>query len=417
MRRRVLWLDATANLLRTADLAGIRRLLELARDSGLTTVVVDVKPTSGEVLYPSDVAPVLGGREGRGGAVAFDRLEAAVTVAREVGLELFASVNVFVEGVVLDGRLRGAILLGERKDWEVVAQRPDGSITPLTQVPGERWAFVNPADPDVQHHELAVIEEIVRRYPVAGIILDRARYPGMVGDFSETTRRLLEREVGERITRWPQAVFEYSPDEPGTLRLSSGAHVRPGPYLGAWLHLRARTIKEFIQMTRRRLGQLRSDALLGVYAGSWYPIYYELGVNWANPEVKDALEAIEQPVRSLLSETYTSTGYAPDLDLFISGNYYPDVLVAEAGEKPFWMTVQGAAEMVSRVTGRIRPVYGGLYLEQYRDRPGDLARAIRVCLESSDGVMLFDTCHIEQYGWWDLVARALQGGGAMSTQA
>ena len=411
MRRRILWLDATANLSRTATRDGVRRIFDKARESGFTTVVVDVKPTSGEVLYPSRVAPRLR-RWGSGIELAEDHdlLSAAVDAGRETGLEVFAGINVFVEGAIHDGRLRGAILADPRRaSWEVVAYHAAGaSLGPLTSFPGEQSAFVNPADPAVQQHELAIIEEIVAGYPVAGIVLDRTRYPGMVGDFSETTRRLLERYVGSAIRRWPQDVFTYADDgAPGALALSSGHRVQPGPYLGAWLELRANIIRQFMEAARARLKAVRPDALLGVYAGSWYPIYYELGVNWANPSAPRALELIDERVRPLIPAGYGATGYAPVLDLFLSGNYYPDVFESEAGSKPWWMTVQGAARLVSEVTGRVRPVYASLYLEQFRGRPEAARSAVQVCLEASDGVMLFDTCHIEAFGWWRLVKEAL----------
>ena len=410
MRRHILWLDATANLGRTVPPDGVERIFDRARQSGFTTVVVDVKPTSGEVLYPSRIAPRL--RDWGGVEVPADRdlLAAAIDAAQKTGLEVFAGINVFVEGAVHQGRLRGAILADPRRSsWEVVAYHPKAAeLGPLTRFPGEQWAFVNPADPDVQEYELAIIEEIVRDYPVAGIVLDRARYPGMVGDFSETTRRRLQRHVGEPVRRWPQDVFAYAEDEaPETVLLSSGHRIRPGPLLGPWLELRASVIREFMEAAAARLKSARPGALLGVYAGSWYPIYYELGVNWANPSISQALERIDERVRPLLPAGYGRTGYAQVIDLFLSGNYYPDVFESEAGPKPWWMTVQGSARLVDEVTGRVRPVYAGLYLEQYRGRPEAARAAVQVCRQSSDGVMLFDTCHIEAFGWWELVKEAL----------
>lgn len=411
MRRSVLWLDATANLNRTATRDGVRSIFERARDSGFTTIVVDVKPTSGEVLYASRVAPRL--RHWGSGielAADYDLLGVAVDPAQETELEVFASINVFVEGAVHGGRLRGALLADPRRSaWEVVAYHPKGAtLGRLTTFPGEQWAFVDPGDPAVQEYELAIVEEIARSYPVAGIVLDRTRYPGMVGDFSETTRKRLERHVGEAIRRWPQDVFIYTAHTaPGALPLSSGGWILPGPHFGAWLELRASTIRDFMEAARACLQAARPGASLGAYAGSWYPVYYELGVNWANPSLPRAHEHVEERVRALLPATYARTGYAEVIDLFLSGNYYPDVFEEEAGARPWWMTVQGAARLVNEVTGRVRPVYGSLYLEQFRGRPEAARAAVRVCLETSDGVMLFDTCHIEAFGWWHLVREAL----------
>ena len=61
---RVLWMDATANLQRLSTRDGISAVFEKCRKANINTVVVDVKPLSGHVLWPSQVAPPL--KEWRG---------------------------------------------------------------------------------------------------------------------------------------------------------------------------------------------------------------------------------------------------------------------------------------------------------------------------------------------------------------
>lgn len=415
MRRRILWLDATANLSRTATRDGVRRIFDKARESGFTTIVVDVKPTSGEVLYPSRVAPRLRHwKDGLELPESYDLLGTAVEVAEGVGLELFAGLNVFVEGCVQDGRLRGAILADSRRAaWRVVEYHP-------MQDP---WVFVNPALPEVQAYELGIIEEVVRAYPVAAVVLDRARFPGIYADFSHCTRQMLEQRVGGRVCRWPEDVYRYTAGPTnGAIRTSSGNWILPGPFFGPWLELRASTIRQFVASVRERIRACRSGALLGIYAGSWYPTYYELGVNWANPALPGSLQYLEESVRSLLPEGYARTGYHDLLDFFISGNYYPrvrveDVATTQLGTNAleaaqtlapvWWASVEGAARLVHEVTGRLRPVYGGLYMEQYRGCPDKAKLAVRACLDGSDGVMVFDTSHVERFGWWGLMKEAL----------
>lgn len=416
MRRHILWLDATANLSRTATRDGVRRIFEKARESGFTTIVVDIKPTSGEVLYPSRVAPRLRHwKDGLELPEGYDLLGTAVETAESVGLELFAGLNVFVEGCVQDGRLRGAVLADPRRAaWRVVAYRP-------RQDP---WVFVNPALPEVQAYELRILEEVVRSYPVAAVVLDRARFPGIYADLGRYTRHLLEERVAVRTRRWPEDVYRYTagPGD-GTIRTSSGDWVLPGPFFGPWLELRAWTIRQFVAAARDRIQTARPGTLLGVYAGSWYPTYYELGVNWANPALRRALEYLEEPVRSLVPEGYPRTGYQDLLDFFISGNYYSQVGEEEVATTPpvdasalepaqtsaavWWATVAGAARLVREVTGHLRPLYGGLYMEQYRDRPDRAKLAVRTCLDGSDGVMVFDASHVERFGWWSLMKEAL----------
>lgn len=97
LQARVLWVDATANLDRITTRDGISDIVARAREAKLTTLVVDVKPVSGHVLYPSKVAPRLTEWRGRH-YPDIDVLQAFLEEGRRAGLEVAASVNTFAEG-------------------------------------------------------------------------------------------------------------------------------------------------------------------------------------------------------------------------------------------------------------------------------------------------------------------------------
>jgi hypothetical protein len=186
-----------------------------------------------------------------------------------------------------------------------------------------------------------------------------------------------------------------------------------------WFFFRALGIKEFFLKARDRIKDVRPEIVFGDYAGSWYPEYYALGVNWASKNYK-----YDFP---LAIESYSETGYAEILDYFTSGNYYEDVYIkdlenkvkanlsmrTEAGQsleyKP-WYSVEGAAKMVNEAVMGATNVYGGLYLLQYYQKPQVLQEAMRTCLELSDGLMLFDLVYIDMYDWWDTIGDVLRGG-------
>lgn len=469
-RRNILWIDATANLPTTHHRDGMAALLDRAATAGFTTVVVDVKPPSGEVLYASRLAPRLeqwepGVELPRG----YDLLAVAVEEARSRGLEVLASLNVFSEGYRQHGRLRGALVADPaRAGWECVAYSAAGlrdaadaglpgaadggtqggiqpamapALAPMTRFHGKDWAFVNPALPEVQEYELALLEEVARSYPVDGVILDRARYSGLDTDFSPASHAAFCRFVGTHTKRWPEDVYGIVPaphafhagagdgqgkperetGEGALLRSSEGVWIRPGPLFGPWLLWRAQVIHDFVAAARRRVKAARADALFGIYAGSWFPSYYELGVNWASSRFRRDAVASPGPV----PPGYEATGYAEELDLFLSGNYYPEVWEEEVtqglpetaqrepGQPPqrtWWYSVAGAARMVRHVTGHVRPTYGSLYLVQYEDHPERLGEAVRACQEGSDGVMIFDSSHLDRLQWWEALGAAIRGG-------
>ena len=285
-------------------------------------------------------------------------------------------------------------------------------IRPITQWADAPHAFVNPILPQVQAYELALMEEIASHYQVDGIVLDRVRYHNVHSDFSPQTKAAFEDFVGKEIENWPEDILKLS-------LVDGKKHIEYGEMAKDWFFFRALGIKEFFLKARDRIKDVRPEIVFGDYAGSWYPEYYALGVNWASKNYK-----YDFP---LAIESYSETGYAEILDYFTSGNYYEDVYIkdlenkvkanlsmrTEAGQsleyKP-WYSVEGAAKMVNEAVMGATNVYGGLYLLQYYQKPQVLQEAMRTCLELSDGLMLFDLVYIDMYDWWDTIGDVLRGG-------
>jgi hypothetical protein len=104
--------------------------------------------------------------------------------------------------------------------------------------------------------------------------------------------------------------------------------------------------------------------------------------------------------------TYPLTGYGDELDFIMTGCYYPEVTKDEAiaNERPAdWYSVEGGIEVSLNALNGKTPVVASLYLRDYENNPGQLLKAIQMCKERSDGVMLFDTSHLNTYKWWDNV--------------
>jgi uncharacterized lipoprotein YddW (UPF0748 family) len=94
---RVLWMDATANLERLSTRAGVAAVLDRCRAARINTVVVEVKPLSGHVLYRSKIAPRL--TQWRGKPYPdFDLLQAMIEEGHRRGLKIHAALDVFSEG-------------------------------------------------------------------------------------------------------------------------------------------------------------------------------------------------------------------------------------------------------------------------------------------------------------------------------
>ncbi len=123
LQGRVMWVDATANLDRITTREGVRDIVIRCKQARLTTIVVDVKPVVGKVLYNSHIAEHLTEWKGKK-YPDFDVLAAFLEEGHTQGLEIAASVNVFSEG----HKYYAVGPAYQRKEWQSVAYNVDRSL-------------------------------------------------------------------------------------------------------------------------------------------------------------------------------------------------------------------------------------------------------------------------------------------------
>ena len=123
LENRVMWIDGTANIARTTSEAGVQDIVQRCKQAGITTLVVDVKPVCGEVLYDSHIAPHLLQWQGKT-YPDFDVLKAFVTEGHKAGLYVYASFNVLGEGHKYYGIGPGY----QHPDWQSIAYVVDRSL-------------------------------------------------------------------------------------------------------------------------------------------------------------------------------------------------------------------------------------------------------------------------------------------------
>lgn len=483
---RLMWLDAEANLMQLSTRAGVAETVRKCKAANINTIIVDVKPLSGLVLYHSKVAPRLTRSGPKHYPPDHDLLRCVLEEGRKAGIPVHAAINVFSEGsqvlgggpalrhthwqcvhyeltrtlrtgdgatipvrvagepyadgeiclygqdmasaeglprgtryVRVDetgmpagfgtatGRPRisapdgGFVLIGCGKagDWlrrayesgttlRIEAERrlvPVGSSAAVHNA-----VFVNPLHAEVRKYEIAVVEEICRNYPVDGLVLDRMRYPNIYADFGELTRRAFERHIGHTVENWPEDIFRI-PTIPGDI-------IR-GPLFGRWLTFRAQVMRDYLLEVRSLVKSIRPKAKLGIYVGSWYPLYYDVGVNWGSPNHSPELE--------WWPEGYQQTGYADLVDYMCTGCYYehPRRKDALAAGRDEWRSVEAAGEESVNAVKDSTFVYGSIYLLQYKGRPKQFLRAVQACLDTTQGCMLFDLCYVRDYRWWDQIKK------------
>lgn len=536
---RVLWIDGTANVFRrirrngtveiqpfTTTREGVAEVVRKSKAARIHTLVVDVKPLSGQVLYKSRFVPRM--TEWQGKPIPdFDVLSAFVEEGHRAGLRVHASINVLSEGhkyyntglayknpdwqsivytvdrglvaanrqrlsvrapgepddpakpmlllndssilggdpapaiglesaesrqeavgsrggtlpgetlyvtINADNRVEGMVdsaLLGDDplvapedgrilavsraqdRDWiarnlktdDVVRFDLQTKLLPIAQAPSEKVAcFVNPLHPAARKHQLDMIREIITNYDVDGIVLDRCRYSNIYNDFSDRTRAAFQQwleaqarrspkpKIPTTLNRWPQDIFAFNP--------VPGEPVVRGPLYNAWLEFRAQVIRDFVAEISRLVRSTKPQIALGAYVGSWYPDYYNVGVNWGSEKTHLRY--------SWMTEQYARTGYIEFLDWITTGCYHPipsrqDARRAGLSERG---SVEYLAELSSWAVANNTFVYAGLFLTEYQNKPEAFARALDAAKRGSQGWMLFDLVYLEEYNWWSLVERA-----------
>lgn len=402
--KKILWVDGSANFGRLNSAEKVNKILDKIVNAGVTDIVVGVKLVSGEVLYPSKYAPQVFNWQGEHRDSTYDYLGTIIPAAHKRGLKVYLCMNTFSEG--WKGKDRGPIY-STHPDWQSQVYTPQGMM-PITKSKKGFAAFVNPIQPQARQYELNIIKELATKYPVEGIVLDRARYNGINSDFTDLSRKTFEKFIGKKVEHWPEDIFTWHQKADGEWE------TKPGKLYKQWLLWRVKVIYDFFKDARDAVKSADPNKEFTTYVGAWYPLYYDVGVNWASKDYdvsKDYDWALPD---------YQKYGYAELLDYLMVGCYFYDVNISELNKRPeaqnrkrpeaglekekkaYWYSVEGSAQIAMKVVMGKIPVYGGLYVQQYKDKndPAQFVKAMKMVQKETDGIMVFDLVHLEKFGWW-----------------
>jgi uncharacterized lipoprotein YddW (UPF0748 family) len=402
---RILWYDATANFERLGTYEGIDEIVARTAAAGFTDVILDVKPLSGEVLYESRYAPRLETLDGFTRPADFDFVGRTIRRAREHGLRIHLNANIFSAGHHWHDT--GPIFT-TNPEWQTIILDENNELTPTTEIRRSYASFTNPARPDVREHQLNVLRELAEFRP-DGVILDRGRYDELYSDFSPESRAMFEQWLGREVQNWPADIMVRTADPSTPVR---------GPLFKPWLEWRASVIHSFVEEAREVVKAVDPGILFGSYVGAWYPVYFDVGVNWASREYDPSQDY------DWATPTYKNYGYAELVDFLMTGNYFVEVtpedlretnerIRLESGalqERDSTFTVESSIRLVDRIVGDATVVLPSLYVEQYHlaGRPERFEPALRTALAMKPGIMLFDLVHLEMHDLWDVVIQAFR---------
>lgn len=400
---RYVWIDAAANF---ADYANseenIRSDMQKIKDAGFTDVIVDVRPTSGDVLFKSTAADPLvrvdawtdRGYVWLDRTASFDYLQAFIDAGHDLGLRVNASINTFVGGYLCPYGLGsdGMLFRDQSKENWASSINAEGGITNTMDLMDDSVdygpKFLNPADDQAQDYVLGIIGDLAG-YDLDGIVLDRCRYDdyGLMSDFSDISRTKFEEYIGRSVSVWPDDV------------MAPGSSSLPGEMSDLflqWLEFRVKVIHDFIVKAADKVYAADPDIRFGVYVGAWYSTYYTSGVNWASPRYDTSRDY------RWASSRYKDYGYADHCDFMFLGAYASTDNIYGHGE---W-TMQGFCEqgrdlLMGDTVFSGGPDIGNSTGWTEGGQDALIPDAIDACITASNGFFVFDLCHIKMYNYWD----------------
>ncbi|MFZ5429104.1 MAG: alpha amylase family protein [Bacteroidota bacterium] len=403
---RYIWIDAAANF---PDFANNRenivRDLTLAKDAGFTDIVVDVRPTTGDVLFATDVvAQVQWLGAWRSGTyqkfvrtATWDYLEAFIEAGHNLGLKVHAGINTFTGGNSNSLGNEGVLYRDPVKsEWATQLLTTNGIVSTLQQGSGQK--FFNPVRDDVQNYLLDLIEDLAAYDGLDGIILDRGRFSDLNSDFSNYTKTRFEEFLGYKVLNFPGDVMA-----PGT-RTGSLPSSLP-VYFKPWLEFRAKTIYDFMAKARTRVKAVNPSISFGVYVGGWYSTYYENGVNWASPDYNTAATYSQWA-----SPNYKNHGYAKLMDVILIGAYASPTRIYGTSE---W-TVQGFCSRAKDLIRKDALVVGGPDVGNGEWATASdavvnnaIIQSVDAAINACDGYFLFDMIHLKNKNQWQYVKQGI----------
>lgn len=264
---RALWVLRTS----LSSPARVRAVVDSARSHGFNTLLVQVRGR-GDAYFESRLEPRAAELSRQPGS--FDPLASTIELARAGGIKVHAWVNVnFVSSAAALPVAREHVV-HRHPEWLMV---PRDLAQPLAAVNPDspaylgrlaRWTraqsaeveglYTSPLVPQAVEHTVAVVRDLVRRYPVDGIHLDYARYPSDRFDYSRAGIRQFVASVRPALSAVQRRELDAAERD--------DLFAYPDALPDDWRRFRIARMSALVQRIRDAVRQERRSAALTVAA-------------------------------------------------------------------------------------------------------------------------------------------------------
>ena len=165
-------------------------------------------------------------------------------------------------------------------------------------------------------------------------------------------------------------------------------------YYKEWWAFRANVITSFVKEVRKEIHSINKKVELEYWAASWIHGIYGQGQNWASPKSDFSLSY------PWGSEAYNESGFAPYLDTFLCGTYLERIYGIDDPE-----SIEYGIARAQRLVGNDCKVFGTIYALNHK---ANIADAVSLCLEKSEGLMVFDIVQVIEMNLWDGIQKGIE---------
>ncbi len=384
---RSLWVSATVNwsLLRTKG--DIKTWVKKIKNYGFNEIILEVKLMEGGVLYESQILPMR--TEYNGITRNYDYLQYFIDQCRANDIKIGAAMTVFpTYGLGETAKYKDSDFEG-RYCQEILSS---AGVTDIRDNSTDGiFPFLNPADPFVRQFVMEVVEEIVSKYDIDSFTLDYCRYQNYHSDFSETTHQAFQKDMGVIISNWPDDIF----------RIDGEGKEYFGEHYKEFIEWRTSVITSYVEEIGQRIKAIKPDVKFEYWAASWWPLW-STGQNWISDK-KNITGSYWWATAD-----YYKTGFAKYLDVFQNGAYMSKLFPEYDSS-----SVAGQLNNGKNYIKGDCQMYGSYSVSGINFDPGEAAHW---CLKNTDGVMVFELCHIENNGYWSSIKKgfdaAIEDGSA-----
>lgn len=418
LKPRYIWVDAASNFPDFCDSRdNIIRDLTLAKNAGFTDIVVDVRTTTGDILFKSshcdEIRSMNSWVKGQGYITTYrtatwDYLQAFIDEGHKLGLKIHAGFNTMTGGHATGGpnSTPAGILYRDasKKEWanyhcvDVNGKATATNVMDLYDSDSKE-KFFNPGNPEVVAYLCDLLTDLAK-YDIDGIVLDRGRYNDLRADFSPLSRQQFEKYIGSVVPNWPGDILPE-----GSTNAVLGDNYTD--YTKLWLEYRAKTIYEFMENARAAVKAVNPDLTFGVYVGGWYNSYYNTGVNWASKNYAASKN------HKWASDGFRNYGYAALMDHILIGAYANPTAVKGSNE---WSMEGFCLQAKAKIGNDCPLVVGGPDVDWVWEGSSAvytkdqilsaIENSVDACINACDGYFLFDMVHLKlDPEKWDAVSK------------